>query len=70
MNELIAPQGGELTDLMVDEGRQATLKALALHLPSITLSESRICDLELLLNGAFSPLKGFMTQTDYESLCT
>ncbi|MCT7009421.1 hypothetical protein, partial [Salmonella enterica] len=26
----------------------------------------QLCDLELLLNGAFSPLEGFLTQRDYE----
>ncbi len=67
MNRLVAPHGGELTDLMADAERQAILKDLSLHIPSITLSENQICDLELLLNGSFSPLTGFMTQTDYES---
>ena len=28
-----------------------------------------MCDLELLLNGGFSPLRGFMTRADHESVC-
>lgn len=34
--------------------------------PSWDLSRRQICDLELLLNGAFSPLDGFLTRADYD----
>ncbi|MBW1798099.1 MAG: adenylyltransferase, partial [Deltaproteobacteria bacterium] len=68
MNHLIAPHGGELVNLIVDEERKNVLKDLSLHIPSITLSEVQLCDLELLMNGGFSPLTGFMTQTNYESV--
>ena len=30
------------------------------NLVSLTLNERQVCDLELLLNGGFSPLKGFL----------
>ena len=33
-----------------------------------TLSSREICDLELLINGGFSPLKGFLNQKDYLSV--
>jgi len=59
---------GKLVELMVDEERKRVLKDLSLHLPSIILSERQLCDLELLLCGAFSPLQGFMTRPDYESV--
>ncbi|MBW1804160.1 MAG: adenylyltransferase, partial [Deltaproteobacteria bacterium] len=68
MNHLIAPHGGELVNLIVDEERKNVLKDLSLHIPSIILSEFQLCDLELLMNGGFSPLTGFMTQMDYESV--
>ena len=68
MNHLISPHGGDLVDLIVDEERRKVLKDLALHLPSIALSERHMCDLELLMTGAFSPLKGFMTSPDYEAV--
>ena len=32
------------------------------------LTDRQICDLELLLNGGFSPLMGFMGKADYESV--
>lgn len=68
MNHLIIPHGGELINLIVDEERRKVLKDLSLHIPSITLSARQLCDLELIMNGAFSPLRGFMTHPDYESV--
>jgi sulfate adenylyltransferase len=68
LNHLIQPHGGTLVDLLVDEDRKGVLKDLSLHISTISLSERQMCDLELLMNGAFSPLKGFMTQVDYESV--
>ena len=35
---------------------------------SVTLNERQTCDLELLMNGGFSPLRGFMNQVDYEAV--
>ena len=31
------------------------------------LNNRQLCDLELLLNGGFNPLKGYMNQKDYYS---
>jgi len=64
----VTVHGSELVDLLVDEERARLLKEIALNLPDITLNERQMCDLELLANGAFSPLKGFMTRSDYESV--
>jgi sulfate adenylyltransferase len=33
------------------------------------LTARQLCDLELLLSGGFSPLRGFMTRADYEGVC-
>ena len=35
-----------------------------------TLSDRNLCDIELLLNGGFAPLTGFMNQLDYDSVVT
>jgi sulfate adenylyltransferase len=43
---------------------------VARHLPSWDLTNRQLCDLELLLTGAFSPLRGFLTRQEYESVCT
>ena len=68
-HHLIEPHGGKLTNLMADDARAAELKELSRDWPSWDLSPRQICDLELLLNGSFSPLEGFMAQADYESVC-
>jgi sulfate adenylyltransferase len=44
------------------------LKESSSHLLSWQLNDRQICDLELLLNGAFNPLKGFMDKDDYNSV--
>jgi sulfate adenylyltransferase len=68
-SHIIAPHGGELTDLIAAPERIAELKAHSREWPSWDLTPRQICDLELLISGGFSPLRGFMTQTDYEGVC-
>jgi len=60
--------GGPPVQLIVNEERAATLKEISLNLPEITLNDRQLCDLELLATGVFSPLDGFMTRPDYESV--
>ena len=54
---------------MVDDATAEELKAESRDLPSFSLQPRHLCDLELLLNGGFSPLRGFMGQADYERVC-
>ena len=68
VNHLVAPHGGRLVDLMVDAKRAAELKAASVGWPSWDLTPRQLCDLELLMNGAFSPLRTFMGRADYESV--
>ena len=68
-SHLIPPHGGELINLNVDAGRAAELKAQSRDFPSWDLTARHIRDLELLMNGGFSPLRGFMTRADYEGVC-
>ena len=42
----------------------AVIRAAALEFPSWSLSDRQTCDVELILNGAFFPLTGFMTEAD------
>ena len=65
---LIPPHGGVLIDLMVDEARAEELKKLSTEWPSHDLSHRQLNDLELLGNGGFSPLTGFMTKAEYDSV--
>ncbi|KAI8390846.1 sulfate adenylyltransferase [Radiomyces spectabilis] len=63
------PHGGILKDLHLrDASKQAELKAEAASLPTLVLTDRQLCDIELLLNGGFSPLEGFLNQKDYNSV--
>ncbi|PWN46399.1 putative sulfate adenylyltransferase [Ceraceosorus guamensis] len=63
------PHGGVLKDLVVrDTPIQAQLLAETKSLPDIILTERQLCDLELIINGGFSPLEGFLNQADYQSV--
>ncbi|MGA3349791.1 MAG: bifunctional sulfate adenylyltransferase/adenylylsulfate kinase [Candidatus Sulfotelmatobacter sp.] len=68
-SHLIAPHGGELINLIARPDRSAELKAHSKEWPSWDLTARQLCDLELLLTGGFSPLRGFMTRADYEGVC-
>jgi len=63
------PHGGTLVDLIASDERQAELKAHSKEWASWDLTDRQVCDLELLLNGGFSPLTGFMGRADYERVC-
>jgi len=60
MESLITPYGGTLTPLLASPERAQVLRLEARELPSLDLDWRQICLLELLLNGALSPLPGFM----------
>jgi sulfate adenylyltransferase len=68
-SHLIAPHGGELINLIVDSARAAELKGHSKEWPSWDLTGRQVCDVELLLSGGFSPLRGFMNRADYEGVC-
>jgi len=67
-HSLIAPHGEALVDLLVDERRAEEIRAQSRDWPSIDLGPRHLCDLELLLNGGFSPLTGFLSEADYHSV--
>lgn len=53
------PHGGILKDLLArDAPRSEELRKEAETLPAIVLTERQLCDLELIINGGFSPLEG------------
>ncbi|MEM9475087.1 MAG: bifunctional sulfate adenylyltransferase/adenylylsulfate kinase, partial [Pseudomonadota bacterium] len=57
-----------IPELYVSYDSAQKLKVEAGDLPSWDLSPRQICDLELLMNGGFNPLKGFLGEEDYNSV--
>lgn len=67
---LIPAHGGKLQLLFLSESEIAEEKKRALDYLSWDLSPRQLSDIELLMNGGFSPLRGFMDKADYESVCS
>lgn len=65
------PHGGKLQDLVI---RDSSIKSDLIKeisdkkYQSLILSPRQLCDLELILNGGFSPLTGFLNEEDYNSV--
>lgn len=68
MDSLISPYGGELVRLIADPEQAQALKQEALGLESVDLTWKQMCELELLLNGALSPLAGYMNKAEMDSV--
>ena len=63
------PHGGELKELFLSEGKADEEAQRAENYPCWNLTQRQVCDLDLLMSGAFSPLEGFLGKDDYESVC-
>ncbi len=64
----IAPHGGILIDRVLRGEMGAAVRERAQTLFKVPLNAMGLSDLELIATGAFSPLNGFMTRDDYESV--
>ncbi len=62
------PHHAPIPELYVSYDSAQKLKLEAAELPSWDLTPRQICDLELLMNGGFNPLKGFLGQENYDSV--
>ena len=62
------PHGGVLQELYLDAAAAEEEKQKALSYISWDLTDRQLCDIELLLNGAFSPLEGFLTRAEYDGV--
>lgn len=76
MQDLIARDAAKLTsllkeadtlrDIILTEVRDHLIASKTLSLNTIT--QRQLCDLELICNGGFSPLEGFMNEKEYNRL--
>ncbi len=57
-----------IPELYVSYDSAQKLKLEAADLLSHDLTPRQICDLELLMNGGFNPLKGFLSEADYNGV--
>ncbi|MEJ6746754.1 MAG: bifunctional sulfate adenylyltransferase/adenylylsulfate kinase, partial [Yoonia sp.] len=55
-------------ELYVSYDSSQKMKLEAADLTSHNLTPRQICDLELLMNGGFNPLKGFLSEADYNGV--
>jgi sulfate adenylyltransferase len=65
---LITPHGGRLQNLIVSNRRSKELVNASIDHHSWTLTDRQLCDLDMLLSGAYSPLDGFLGKDDYKSV--
>jgi sulfate adenylyltransferase len=68
MRTEIAPHGGKLINAFATGDAAEALREKAQNLQKIYLADRRLSDLEMIGNGAFSPLDGFMNRGDYENV--
>ena len=62
------PNHSPIPELYVNADTAAKLKPEAGGMPSWDLTQRQLCDLELLMNGGFHPLRGFMGRADYDGV--
>lgn len=67
-HRMVKPHGGSLINCMVVGRDRETLLQEAESLQQVFVDSWTISDIELIGIGAFSPLKGFMTEEDYRSV--
>jgi sulfate adenylyltransferase len=65
---LIQPHGGKLIDRYLTGSKCEFVGSAARSLPKFSLSARNLADLECIATGVYSPLEGFVTEREYESI--
>ena len=65
---MIKPHGETLVSFHLSADELSEYSELSNNISSLTLSLKQQCDLEMISNGAFSPLSTFNNQKDYEEI--
>lgn len=60
-DRLCSPYGQALVNLLATPERVSELQSESQDWPSWDMTPRQFCDLDLLMNGGFSPLRGFLT---------
>ncbi|MHA1416163.1 MAG: sulfate adenylyltransferase [Candidatus Heimdallarchaeum aukensis] len=69
LEKLVPPHGGKLVDKhIISEEERYNYVEKAKTLPVLELNERTLADLECIATGVYSPLTGFMTEEDYNSV--
>ncbi|HTM63832.1 MAG TPA: bifunctional sulfate adenylyltransferase/adenylylsulfate kinase [Gammaproteobacteria bacterium] len=67
-SRIISLDGRKKFTAHITAARIEDYKYIAHELPALTMTRRQLCDLEMILNGGFAPLSGFMSQADYENV--
>ncbi len=68
MQSIIPPHGGTLVNRIVTGSDREALLDSTHEMKRLVLNRREISDLEMISNGAFSPLEGFVNSKEYESI--
>ncbi len=66
--EQVKPHGGRLINRILEKEEKEDFLAKARHLKKLQLNSRETSDLEMLAQGCFSPLEGFLLEEDYNSV--
>jgi sulfate adenylyltransferase len=69
MIRTITPHGGKLVDRLAVGAERLALLEIAKALPSLTVDDRVLSDIEMIATGGLSPLEGFMGREDFEAVC-
>jgi sulfate adenylyltransferase len=71
VTKLVSPHSAaELAPLLLPKGDRNAARAATQTLPKVMMTSREMSDLLLMSMGAYTPLKGFMDQADWFSVCT
>ena len=70
LDHFISPHGSRLINLLVDHDRAAEIRERSRDWLSVDLGPRQLCDLELLINGGYSPLDGYLGAADHQRVCS
>ncbi|WP_267384516.1 sulfate adenylyltransferase [Cyanobacterium sp. uoEpiScrs1] len=68
MTNIIKPHGDQLINCILSGVEEQIARENAYSLPKLTLSKRNLADLECITTGIYSPLNGFVTEQEYQTI--